>query len=132
MSEEVNDNGEIGALEMGREMLDIDDQELIGLWKNTRAYLDSVNTVKQYYKLNREILLATENIRKITDQVKISDQIIPSYVKEMQEILSKLRGGVYIDKVYKEQSKIEANEDDNIEIDEKNNEESDEESNEEN
>lgn len=132
LSEEVNDNGEIGALEMGREMLDIDDQELIGLWKNTRAYLDSVNTVKQYYKLNREILLATENIRKITDQVKISDQIIPSYVKEMQEILSKLRGGVYIDKVYKEQSKIEANEDDNIEIDEKNNEESDEESNEEN
>ena len=131
-SEEANDNGEIAALGIESEMLDIDDQEIIGFLKNVRVYLDSVNTLKQYFKLNREIFLATENIRKITDQVKISDQIIPSYVKEMQEILSKLRGGIYIDKVYKEQSEIEANEDDNIEIDEKNNEESDEESNEEN
>ena len=130
--EEANDNGEIDALEMGREMLDIDDQEIIGLWKNTRAYLDSVNTLKQYFKLNREMFLAAENMRKITDQVKMSSQIIPSYIKETQEILSQMRRGLHIDKVYKAKLEKEANEDDNIEIDEKNNEESGEESNEEN
>lgn len=100
--------------------------------KNARVYLDSVNTLKQYFKLNRKMFLAVENIREMADQVKINSQIIPSYFKEMQEILPKLRGGVYIDKVYKEKSEIETNEDDNIEIDEKNNEESDEESNEKN
>ena len=130
--EEANDNGEIDALEMGREMLDIDDQEIIGICKNTRAYLDSVNTLKQYFKLNREMFLAAENMRKITDQVKMSSQIIPSYIKETQEILSQMRRGLHIDKVYKAKLEKEANEDDNIEIDEKNNEESGEESNEEN
>ena len=62
----------------------------------------------------------------------MSSQIIPSYIKETQEILSQMRRGLHIDKVYKAKLEKEANEDDNIEIDEKNNEESGEESNEEN
>ena len=78
------------------------------------------------------MFLAIDSLRKTADQVKGILPNIPDYIKGTQETLSKMRGEVFIDEVYKENSEKEANEDDNIGIDEKNNEESGEGCNEEN
>lgn len=131
-SEEVNDNGETDVLGIGSEMSDIFDRVIIVPRKDALFYLDSDNTLKQYVKLKREMFLAIDSLRKTADQVKGILPNIPDYIKGTQETLSKMRGEVFIDEVYKENSEKEANEDDNIGIDEKNNEESGEGCNEEN